>query len=98
MLAPLDEHEVERPLGGQTLPDQRLHARAEFDVHEDRHLHVEDRGLGGTRLPFRTLLDRAQPLDRGLDHAPEPRHLRLDLMLLDDARPDLGHLPEQQVG
>ncbi len=98
VFAPLQHHQVERLLGGEVLPHEGLDARAQFDIAEDGDLHLEDHRLRRARILLGPGLHAAQALHRRVDRRAQARDLGVDLAVLDHARPDLRHLPAQEVG
>ena len=69
----------------------------QLDVVEHGELHVEDRRFLGAGPPLGALAHVAQPRAGDLHGVAEARDLALDLLVVDDAMPHLGHLPAQEV-
>ena len=94
---PLEQHDVERLLRAEVLPDELLHPARQLAILENLKLHVEDRRLlraGGGVHPGAEL---PQPLLGAPDGLVQARDLVVHVLVRDDAVLDVRHLPAEEV-
>jgi hypothetical protein len=96
ILGSLHHHDVERLLGAVVLSDERLHRPDDRRVLEDGMLDIEDRGVA-SRRPLRPRADTPNPILRPHQRVVQPHDLGIDLLVGNDAVPDIGDLPDEEV-
>ena len=97
LLIPLEHDNLERLFGAEVLPDQLFDITEECIIVENRPLNVEDRRFLRTCRALDAIPNLREPLVRAFPRLMQPRDLPGNLLIANDAVPDLGNLPAQEM-
>ena len=97
VLAPLEQHDVERLFGPKILTNERFGTRDQLLVVHDGQLHIEDRRFFGAGLHFGAGTQMPQTLARFFKGNSQTFYFRINFFVGHQTLPDFRHLPSKEV-